>query len=69
MSAKSKDTDDRLGRIVGVEDSDGNAWCFECADAQIRVAGEVAFMVDLFAGWSSRRKCVNCQRQIGEVEG
>lgn len=66
MQAKSNDTNDSLGRIVGVEDGDGRAWCFECADAEIREAGETAFMVDLYA-WSARRKCVNCGRRIGEV--
>lgn len=66
---QSGDTDDRYGRIVGVEDADGRAWCFECAHAEIREAGETAFMVDLYAGWSSRRKCVNCGRRIGEVGG
>lgn len=63
---QSGDTDNRFGRIVGVEDADGRAWCFECADAEIRAAGETAFMLDLY-GWSSRRKCVNCGRRIGEV--
>ena len=65
----SGDTDDRWGRIVGVEDGDGHAWCFECAHAEIREAGETAFMIDLYAGPSSRRKCVNCKRPIGEVQG
>lgn len=65
---KSGETDNRLGRIVGVEDSDGRAWCFECAHDEIRRAGDAAFMVDLY-GWSARRKCVKCGRRIGEVQG
>lgn len=64
----SGDTNDSLGRIVGVEDADGRAWCFECAHDEIREAGATAFMVDLYA-WSARRKCVNCRRPIGEVQG
>jgi len=66
---QSGDTDNRFGRIVGVEDADGKAWCFECAHAEIRQAGDAAFMVDLYAGESARRKCVNCKRPIGEVQG
>lgn len=73
MQAKSSqfssdDTNNSLGRIVGVEDADGRAWCFECAHAEIRQAGETAYMADLY-GWSARRKCVNCGRQIGQVQG
>lgn len=68
MQSKSNDTDDRLGRIVGVEDADGRAWCFECAHEEIRRAGETAYMADLYA-WQARRKCVNCGRRIGEVAG
>jgi hypothetical protein len=72
MQAKSNrasgDTNDSLGRIVGVEDADGKAWCFECAHAEIARAGETAYTADLYA-WSARRKCVNCGRRIGEVSG
>lgn len=67
-NTQSGDTNDSLGRIVGVEDADGRAWCFECAHAEIRDAGETAFMTDLYA-WSARRKCANCKRLIGEVTG
>lgn len=64
----SGDTNNSLGRIVGVEDADGRAWCFECAHDEIRRASEAAFMADLYA-WSARRKCINCGRRIGEVQG
>ena len=65
---QSGDTNNSLGKIVGVEDADGRAWCFECAHDEIKRAGETAFMADLYA-WSSRRKCVRCERRIGEVGG
>lgn len=67
MSTASGDTDDRFGRIVGTADADGNPWCFECAEAEIRRAGEAAFQADLYAGDSARRKCFICGRRIGEV--
>lgn len=68
MQFESNETDDRLGRIVGVEDDAGNAWCYECADAEIRQAGETAFSVDVSAGWGgARRKCSRCGRRLGEV--
>ena len=68
MQFESNDTDDRLGRIVGVEDESGDAWCCECADAEIRRAGETAFSVDVYAGWGgARRKCSRCGRRLGEV--
>lgn len=66
---RSGDTDDRFGRIVGAEDGDGEAWCFECAHDEIRRAGDAAFMADLYAGDAARRKCVQCSRRIGEVGG
>lgn len=70
MNTASGDTDNRMSRIVGVEDADGKPWCFECSSAEIRQAGETAFMADIYAGWGgARRKCVNCGRKIGEVSG
>ncbi len=63
----SGDTDP--GGIVGVEADNGEAWCFECADAEIRRAGETAFSLDLYRVDSARRKCANCKRRIGEVNG
>lgn len=68
MQFESNETDDRLGRIVGVEDEAENAWCFECADAEIKSAGETAFQMDVLAGWGgARRKCCRCGRRLGEV--
>ena len=69
METKSNDTKDSPGRLVGVEDGDGMPWCFECADKEIREAGETAFMADLCAGEAARRRCFNCGRRIGEVQG
>ena len=69
MNTASLDTDDRRGRIVGVEDDQARAWCFECSASELRAAGETPFMADLYAGWDARRKCVNCGRKIGEVQG
>jgi len=68
METQSHDTNNSLGRLVGVEDSDGKAWCYECADREIRNAGFTAFDVDLDA-YSARRKCTVCGRRIGEVSG
>jgi hypothetical protein len=69
QQTSSGDTNDSPGRLVGVEDDEGLAWCFECADAEIRSAGETAFSIDLHAGSDARRKCVRCERRIGEVQG
>lgn len=68
---RSGDTPDG-GRLVGVEDDAGRAWCLECSDAEIRQAGETAFVFDLYVTTTpgtARRKCVNCGRAIGEVGG
>jgi hypothetical protein len=64
----SNDTNDSPGRIVGVEDGDGQAWCFPCADREIREAGETAFLADLYA-WDAKRRCFNCGMRIGEAAG
>ena len=69
MRTKSNDTNDSPGRIVGTEDGDGHAWCFECADAEICQGGETAFLADLYAAQDARRRCFNCGRRIGEVTG
>lgn len=69
MRTQSNDTNDSPGRIVGVEDGEDHAWCFDCADAEIRQGGETAFLADLYARPDAKRRCFNCGRRIGEVGG